>query len=406
VSAKTPEVVGQYIVHEQLGRGGMAAVHRAEARGISGFRRPVALKRLHAHLTGDADLVRSFIDEARLASHLHHANVAQTYDLGKVDDTYYIAMEYIPGPTLTQLINQCNAAAGLMPIAVALNIIAQILDGLDHAHNLCDASGRPLGIVHRDVSPSNIIVSDTGMVKLIDFGIAKAESFGVHTQTGLIKGKFGYVAPEYITGQLDARCDLFAVGVVAHEILTGRRLFEGADSFATITMLREAPIPPPSRTRPEVPSDLDDIVLTALQRDPRLRWQSAAAMRVALANLARDARLEVTNGQLLEWVQWAYARRREDSALVRVIDQLVEPSSASLEISVREPDDEAKTTILPAPGGSAGAALASRRAHAPTRKVRGRSIGLWVVLIVAVIAAGAAITMDVLGYELDLSGLS
>jgi len=277
VSGNTPEVVGPYLVYEEIGRGGMATVHRAETQGLDGFRRPVALKRLHAQLTTDAELVKSFIHEARLASHLHHTNVAQTYDLGKVDDSYFIAMEYVPGATLAQIIRQCNAAAGLIPIPVALDLVMQVLDGLDHAHNLCDDGGKPLGLVHRDVSPANIIVSNTGIVKLIDFGIAKARSSGVVTQAGMIKGKFGYVAPEYTRGQLDARCDLFAVGIVAHELLTGRRLFDGKHDLHTVMLVREAPIQPPSRWRPEVPRELDDILMTALQRDPTLRWQSATA---------------------------------------------------------------------------------------------------------------------------------
>jgi serine/threonine protein kinase len=415
VAAKGPEAVGNYLVYEQLGRGGMATVHRAETQGVEGFRRPVALKRLHPHLAADADLVKSFVHEARLASHLRHANCAQTYDLGKFEDTYFIAMEYVPGATVMQLIQQCNAAAGLMPIAIALNILIQTLDGLDHAHNLSDESGKPLGIIHRDVSPSNVIVSNTGVVKLIDFGIAKAESMGAaRTQTGLIKGKFGYVAPEYTYGQLDLRADLFAVGVIAHEILTGRRLFEGKDNFETLELLRSGPIQPPSRYRSDVMRDLDDIVMTALQRDPALRWQSASAMRTALANCARDAKLEITNQQVFDWVEWAFMQeaRDEDTKLVRAILTLSEGSTGTREVS-----DDAKTIIRQSALYSVQAGLdedtpppATKlivpKAPLPTQRIQHRRNWVaWIVFLLAIAAVGWIVAQEAMqhyGYELDL----
>jgi eukaryotic-like serine/threonine-protein kinase len=327
VAASSPEVLGQYTIHELLGRGGMASVNRAEMHGAAGFRKPVALKRLHPHIAEDPSMVQAFVHEARLASHLHHPNVAQTYELGKVDDTYFIAMEYIVGPTLTQLLKQSAEAAGPVPIPIALSILGQICDALDYAHNLCDDDGKPLGIIHRDVSPSNIIISNTGVVKLIDFGIAKAAGSD-KTKTGLIKGKFAYMAPEYIDGQLDLRADLFGLGVIAHELLTGRRLFAVKNDFDTIMRLREMPIQPASRWNPDVPRDLDDIVQTALQRNPDRRWQSAAAMRTAITNVMGAFGPPVTNQQVIEWVEWAFAQQPlpEDSVLGRVIDALGEPT--------------------------------------------------------------------------------
>ena len=426
VAGKAPDVVGNYLVYEQLGRGGMATVHRAETQGVEGFRRPVALKRLLDHLAVDDELVKAFIHEARLASKLHHANCAQTYDLGRVDETYFIAMEYVPGATLQQIIKQCNANAGLMPIPIAINILTQTLDGLDHAHNLTDESGAALNIIHRDVSPSNIIVSNTGVVKLIDFGIAKAESMGQsRTATGLIKGKFGYVAPEYTYGQLDARCDLFALGVIAHEILTGRRLFDGKDNFDTIQLLREGPIQPPSRYRSDVPRDLDDIVMTALQRDPAQRWQSASAMRVALGNLARDMKLEVTNAQVFEWVEWAFMQEKpigEDTRLVRAIATLSESSTGTRRLSdanLEEFDDIAKTTIRPSgafvaqplpPGVFAEDTPQPSPRYAPTTTKMasrgGRNWVGWIVFALAAMAIGVIIAdavLDHYGYEIDWS---
>jgi serine/threonine-protein kinase len=306
------EVFGPYAVYERLGQGGMATVHRAEKRGI-GIRRPVALKRLLPHVAADPALVKLFVDEARLASHLRHANVAQTYELGKVGDTFFIAMEYAAGPTLAQIIRQCLRAAGDIPLPITVNILQQICEALDYAHNLCDEAGQPLRIIHRDVSPANILVTDTGVVKLIDFGIAKATISSVKTQTGFIKGKFGYIAPEYITGRIDARVDLFAIGVVAHEMMTGRRLFEGKDDFETLQNIREMNLQPPSCWNPDVTPDLDDIVMIALQRDPADRWQSAGAMQAALGNVARELGQVVGGPQLAEWVDWAFSQTPPDA---------------------------------------------------------------------------------------------
>ena len=327
--AGNAEQLGPYIVYERLGMGGMATVHRAETRGTAQRGKPVAVKRLLSHLHSDPDAVKAFIFEAKLASHLHHTNVVQVFDFGKIDDDYFIAMEYIAGPTLKQIMGQCTAAAGAMPLPIVISILCQICDALDHAHNLCDKAGRPLGIIHRDVSPSNIIVSSAGIVKLIDFGIAKAAT-GALTQAGIIKGKFAYLAPEYTLGQLDLRADLFALGVIAHELLTGLRLFGGDNDYETILQLREMPIQPPSRWNAGVSRELDDIVMTALHRVPDQRWQNARAMRNALTNAANEFAVAVRPHQLSKWVEWAFSQlpRREDTALLRAIDTLEDPTRA------------------------------------------------------------------------------
>jgi hypothetical protein len=339
-------------VYEQIGAGGMATVHRAEQRGIAGFRRVVALKRLHENVATDPDLLQSFFREARLASYLRHANVAQTFELGKVDETYFIAMEYVPGPTLAQLMRQCATTVGPIPLAVAIDLLTQICDGLEHAHNLCDETGQHLGIVHRDISPSNVIVSATGVAKLIDFGIAKATDSDHRTQTGMIKGKFGYLAPEYLAGRLDSRSDLFGVGVIAHEMLTGRALFVGQNDFDTLNRLRHMAIPPPSRWNPEVTRDLDDIVLTALQRNPDRRWQTAGAMRTALHNAARDLGLVVSRQQLVEWVAWVFHQVPQPGQppTRALLDDLDEPSKM-IEIGDAAPS---------APAGGRGGSVEAR----------------------------------------------
>jgi serine/threonine protein kinase len=283
VTAGAPEKFGPYVVFEELGVGGMASVHRAEAQGLEGFSRAVALKRMLPHCAVSSDFVQSFVREARIASHLRHINVAQTYELGKVDGIYFIAMELVTGKNLRQILRHCAAMTGPMPVAITLNILNQICDALDYAHNLCDESGQPLGIIHRDVSPSNIIVSAEGVVKLIDFGIAKASAAGMQTTSGLLKGKFGYMAPEYIAGSIDARADLFALGVIGHELLSNRPLFHATDDMDTLLNLKSMTIPRPSQFRPDLPPELDAIVMTALERNPEHRWQRASALRNALA---------------------------------------------------------------------------------------------------------------------------
>jgi serine/threonine protein kinase len=303
VVLRAAEEFGPYLVYEQLGVGGMATVHRAETTGIAGFRRPVALKRMLPHVAANDDLVRSFVREARLASHLRHANVAQTYDLGKVGDIYFIAMELVLGRTLRDILRLCSKTGERIPIPIALNILNQVCDALDYAHNLTDDSGQDLGIIHRDVSPSNVIVAEGGVVKLIDFGIAKASAAGMQTMSGTIKGKFGYMAPEYLAGKIDARADLFALGVIAHELLTGRPLFQGRDDMDTLFRVKQMTIESPRKWNPEIPDEIDSIVMTALDRDPDARWQRAAAMRVALTTETKRLGLNVLDQQVAGWVE-------------------------------------------------------------------------------------------------------
>ncbi|MFT3693106.1 MAG: protein kinase [Kofleriaceae bacterium] len=399
------ETFGTYSVYELLGSGGMATVHRAESTSAGGFRKRVALKRLLPHLKEEPEVVESFAREAKLASHLRHVNIAQTYDLGIVDGTTFIAMELVPGPTLKQILRQCDEAAGAIPIEHVIEIMTQVCDALDYAHNLVDEHGRSFGMVHRDVSPANVIVSNSGTVKLIDFGLAKVKA-SRNTRAGLLKGKLSYMAPEYTLGQLDHRADLFAVGVILHEMLTGRPLFDNPNEFEIITMLREMPIQPPSRWNPQVKPVLDDIVMTALSRDPGLRWQSAAALRAALANAAIETNRISSKESLARWLEWAFSQetRRDVSGLQDVISQLQDPSDQR-PITI-EPDRMLTPTPAPlpvAPDPTAPTTIAklgvSRQSAAfetgvvvgyapmPVLKQSSRA-WIWIVLLL-VIAAGA-----------------
>jgi serine/threonine protein kinase len=352
VSRGSPlEEFGPYLVYEQLGSGGMAEVHRAEQAGIEGFRKVVALKRMLPHVASDDDMVASFVREARLASYLRHANVAQTYELGKVGDIYFIAMELIEGRSLRDVLKRCAGLKKVMPVRYTLNVLNQICDALDYAHNLRDHDGNPLGIIHRDVSPSNVIVAEEGVVKLIDFGIAKAQGSGMQTMSGTIKGKYGYMAPEYLDGKLDARADLFAVGVIAHELLTGRPLFTTSDDIDTLQRVRNMPIEPPSRRNPEVPQEIDDIVMTALERDPDRRWQQATALRTALTTLTQRLGMQVMNQEVVHWLDVLDF----DSATLPFAEKHDDSSGDSVIISIEHPtiigDSRAAVTLRP--GGTA-----------------------------------------------------
>jgi serine/threonine protein kinase len=356
VSEGSPtERFGPYIVYEQLGVGGMAQVHRAVAAD-GGVQRPVALKRMLSHIANSDEMVKSFVREARLASYLRHENVAQTYDLGRVGETYFIVMELITGRNLREVLRHCGATTGPMPVPVALNILNQVCDALDYAHHLCDETGQPLGIIHRDVSPSNVIVSTGGVVKLIDFGIAKASAAGMQTMSGTLKGKFAYMAPEYIAGRIDARADLFAVGVIAHELLTNRPLFTGRDDIDTLTRVRDMRIDPPSRKNPLVPAEIDDVVMTALARDPDRRWQHATALRTALTTLTRRLGLVASNAQAIEWLDWAFTQKRpsrsgSDSDTQTDGQALDEPSISIQQQTVDLSPISRQTTLLK-PGGA------------------------------------------------------
>ncbi|MBE7448393.1 MAG: serine/threonine protein kinase [Kofleriaceae bacterium] len=273
---KKPVPFGKYYLLERINVGGMAEVFRAKAYGVEGFERLVAVKRILPNIAEDKDFIRMFIDEAKIAVQLNHANIAQIFDLGVVDSSYYIALEHVHGRDVRAIYDRARAGGEPMPIAQACFIIMKICEGLDYAHNKRDQSGRDLHLVHRDVSPQNILVSFEGEVKLIDFGIAKAAGKGAKTQAGILKGKFGYMSPEQVRGlPIDRRTDIFSCGIVLYELLTGERLFVGESDFSTLEKVRNVEILPPSTYNRKIPDELERIVLKALTKDVDDRYQNA-----------------------------------------------------------------------------------------------------------------------------------
>ncbi|EPX63232.1 Serine/threonine kinase PKN11 [Cystobacter fuscus DSM 2262] len=280
LEAGTP--IGKYVVKSKLAEGGMAEIYLATARGPEGFEKEVVIKRVRSFLSDDEGFVRMFIQEARLASRLNHANVVQIFDFDKHEDSYYLAMEYVRGTSLWNLRKRCREKGIRIPPVLVAYIGSQVAAGLHYAHRTRSPEGETLGLVHRDVTPHNVLLSFDGAVKLTDFGIAKAGN--KLTQPGVLKGKFAYMAPEQARGEeVDARTDVFALGVVLWEMLTGGRLFDGESDVAVLRAVQESVIVPPARLNPDVPELLNEVVCTALEREPAARYQSAGELERALA---------------------------------------------------------------------------------------------------------------------------
>jgi serine/threonine-protein kinase len=279
--------IGKYRLVATLGGGGQAEVFLAIAQGQLGTNKLVVVKRLRSHLVADdAVNLQMFLDEARLGLQLSHPNIVHTYEVGEHEGTFFIAMEYLDGQSLWSMAAAAAKRGGGVPAEIALRVVSDALAGLHHAHELRDYGGRSLGIVHRDVSPHNVFVTYDGTVKVVDFGIAKATLNSTHTETGMIKGKAGYMAPEQACGVVDRRSDVFAMGVVLWELLAGRRLFTG-DAVQALHKVMSMPIPRLSSVVQAFDAGLDAVVDKALQRDPADRYQSADEMRRALERHAR-----------------------------------------------------------------------------------------------------------------------
>jgi serine/threonine protein kinase len=295
----------------------MAEVFKAKAFGVEGFEKILAIKRILPAMAEDQDFVQMFIDEARIAGQLSHANVCQIFELGRIADSHFIAMEYIWGKDLLQMQNRFRRLKQDMPPPMAVFVGCKICEGLDYAHRKKDAQGKSLGIIHRDVSPQNVLVSYEGEVKLIDFGIAKAVGRSSKTQAGVLKGKFGYMSPEQVRGlPIDRRSDVFAIGTIMHEILTGQRLFVADSDFATLDKVRNVDVRTPSQVNPRVPAELDRIVMRALAKNPDDRYQWANEMQEELQ--AFGSREEpFTSKQLAQWMRETFAAelKREQQML-------------------------------------------------------------------------------------------
>ena len=292
-----PISFGKYTLFERIGRGGMADVFKARVQGPAGFERIFVVKRILPHLSDDPIFTRMFIDEAKLAARLTHPNIVQVFELGSVDSEYFMSMEYVRGRDLAETMRTQWARVGPPRPELVAYIGREMCRALAYAHDFTAEDGTRLEMIHRDVSPSNVMLSSDGAVKILDFGIAKAlgGEKDESTKSGTLKGKFAYMAPEQtFSNEIDRRIDIFATGIVLHEILTGRRLFKGDNDLQTIENVRQCDVPPPSLHNPLCPPEMDDIVLQALAKDPLDRFQSASEMADALDDIVHAARFQPT----------------------------------------------------------------------------------------------------------------
>jgi serine/threonine-protein kinase len=301
-----PRVVGRYLLCDVFASGGMATLHLGRLMGPEGFSRTVAIKQLHPQYAHDPKFVAMFLDEARLASRVHHPNVVSPLDVISHPPDLFMVMDYVHGEALSRLLKS-RVGEPVQP-RIAAAIIGQVLLGLHAAHEATGESGETLELVHRDVTPHNIMVTKDGVAKVVDFGIAKAKARSAQTERGMLKGKLGYMSPEQINQEaVDRRVDVFAVGVVLWEMLTGQRLFDGDNPADVLQKLMERPVPPPSSIVPSLPPDLDDVVMAALARSTDERFCNARAMAQALDYAIRPA-------SMLELAAWVEERAGDELA--------------------------------------------------------------------------------------------
>jgi len=336
------EAAQRYRVLEKLESGGMAEVFRAESTGLQGFRKQVAIKRVLPHLSGKKNFISMFLDEARLSAQLSHSNCVQVFDIGVGDQAYFIVMEFVDGANLKSIAETMKHQGSGFPVAAAAFIAHEICKGLSYAHELTDPNGVPLQLVHRDMSPPNVLLTKYGEVKIVDFGLAKASSQLEKSEPGIIKGKFAYLSPEATIGQeVDSRADIFAVGIILWELLASQRLFLGTNDLQTIKNVEAAQIPPISKINPKVPIELERIVNRALARNPDRRYLTARELGQALSQFMFSFAQPVSGYDIATIVQGTMrAKQRDHAPEGSIIDKLIE--EALFEFTSLK-DDEAPT---------------------------------------------------------------
>jgi len=367
-SPEQGERFGQYTLLERIAVGGMAEVWKARMRGVEGFQKTVAIKKILPHLTDNAEFVSMFIDEAKLAAQLSHPNIIHIYDLGKIGESYYIAMEYVEGRNLRNLLDAARKRERPMPHGLALLIAARLASALDYAHRKRDFDNRELGLVHRDVSPQNVLISFDGDIKLCDFGIAKAVAKASHTQMGALKGKLQYMSPEQAWGRtVDARSDIFSLGSLLFEMMTGRRLFSGDSEISVLEAVRECDVEEPRSLEPSIPAGANDLVMKALAKEPDQRYESAGDFQNALEKLLYTLKPTPGPADLTAYLE-ELSGARPPATAAAVPPAPPEEAAAAAPAAEPEEPEEAAAAAGPARGGAAAEsapALAASPATAP-----------------------------------------
>ena len=378
-------VFGDYEVFGRLAFGGMAEIFLARQMSSSGSQRNVVIKRILPHVADDDLFVQMFLDEARLAIQLSHPNICHIYEFGRQDNSYFMAMEWVNGVPLGKLISRTRSEGGI-PVAVTVKIISHIAEALHYAHRARDERGRPLGIVHRDVSPANIMVSYEAGVKLLDFGVAKAASQGTKTVAGTVKGKFAYMSPQHCMGQeIDARADIFSLGVCLYEALTSKKLYHRPNEYETMQAIVDGPVPSPREVRPDLPIVLDAIVQKALAKKPEDRYQTAGELQSALEHYLQDSREVVGATRVSEYLDSLYhteIRRgpQVDASISTGLSRVrIRPADGAVESAGAAPQRDFEIT-MDVPGASR---------PPPPRKPNTAILAVAAVALLALVGGGA-----------------
>ena len=344
-----PRKFDRYELLKKLATGGMAEIFLAKQSGLEGFEKVVVLKRILPHLAQDEEFVSMFLDEARIAAKLSHPNVVQIYDLGKADGTYYIAMEYVSGRNVQHLIGKGQQRGEMLPVEHVCRILAGVCDGLHYAHSRKDYDGTPLNIVHRDISPQNILVSFAGGVKVVDFGIAKASTQLAQTRAGVLKGKYAYMSPEQVRGaKVDHRSDVFAVGLVMYEMLTAVRAFERDSSLKTLkAIVQEKPLNP-RELNPDVPMEVVKLLSKALEKNPDRRYKTAQEMQLALEDYLESSPKKSNNVRLSRFMYDIFddeLNAKDGTMVVKGIGEVIIPASQGMNLAPKIEEEVDHNTL-------------------------------------------------------------
>jgi serine/threonine protein kinase len=379
--------LGSFEIVRRLARGGMAEIFLARTSGPSGFEKLVVLKKILPKYAGKPKFVQLFLDEARLAATLDHPHIAQVYDIGMSDGSYFFTMEYLHGQDMRAILHRTWRSGQRFPIEHAVQVARHVASALHYAHDKQGPDGVSLGIVHRDVSPSNVIVTYDGATKLLDFGVAKTTARTVRTRTGALKGKISYMSPEQARGApIDRRSDIYSLGIVLWEMVTTQRLYRGENDLATLQLIITQPPKPPSSVRPDVPPELERIVLRALAQDPDQRYATAEQLVTDLDELAREHKLKQSSNALSATVSQLFAIelgawREARAAGVPLAEHLHDAGDTTTPVSesdfleldllddeddddLDEPDDEADAPGAAAPAEIAAEPSSASRGHA------------------------------------------
>ncbi|MFO0595978.1 MAG: serine/threonine-protein kinase [Myxococcaceae bacterium] len=380
---KKPIRFGKYTLIDRIAVGGMAEIFLARQAGLEGFEKTIVIKRIRPHLSKQPNFVKMFLNEAKLAAQLNHPNIVQIYDLGKISESYFIAMEYIFGRDMRRIIPKADALGIPFPMVYALKIASSVCEGLYYAHARTDLYGNALNIVHRDVTPENIFVSFDGTVKVLDFGIAKAANQIEQTRAGEIKGKLSYMSPEQCMGKvLDNRSDIFSLGTVLYEWLTGFKLFTGDSEVAILKSITEGKIYAPSYFKADIPEAVEAILMKALEKDREKRYQTAWEMQYDLDQFLSQYEFTPSNIHLSNFLKQLFndeleeekdrlARARQPAGPDEIIEEaeeivsVVEPISELAEMEPRKSGPDRSLSIQLA-GGDIDALNAIARKHGVT----------------------------------------